>query len=136
VWTLLNQPSGHLFPTGLGHEWSMGKAVSYCVLTAELTTWHERKNYLTCLTTLIRAGCFEQFLTAQVFYSLGHPNNDFQFLQKTHIKSPRSGVDHLFTSIESYFNHVPRASDQCCHFSWLLSKSSKLFSLLTVKFSI
>jgi len=36
---------------------------------------------------------------------------NFQFLQKTHFKSPRSGADHLFTNIESYlsyFNHVLR----------------------------
>jgi len=31
---------------------------------------------------------------------------NFQFLQKTHFKSPRSGADHLLTNIESYFNHV------------------------------
>jgi len=33
---------------------------------------------------------------------------DFQFLQKTHFKSPRSGADHLFTNIELYFHHVFR----------------------------
>jgi len=33
---------------------------------------------------------------------------NFQFLQKTNFQSPRSGVDHLFTNIESYFNHVLR----------------------------
>jgi len=31
---------------------------------------------------------------------------NFQFLQKTHFKSPRSGADHLFTNIESYSNYV------------------------------
>jgi len=33
---------------------------------------------------------------------------NFQFLQRTHFKSPRSWADHPFTSIESNFNHVPR----------------------------
>jgi len=33
---------------------------------------------------------------------------NFQFLQKTYFKSPRSAADHLFTNIESYFNHVLR----------------------------
>jgi len=36
----------------------------------------------------------------------------FQFLQKTHFKSPRSGADHLFTNIESYFNHVFRSNSE------------------------
>jgi len=31
---------------------------------------------------------------------------NFQFLQKTRFKSLRSGADHLFTNIESYFNHM------------------------------
>jgi len=31
---------------------------------------------------------------------------NFQFLQKSHFKPPRSGADHLFTNIASYFNHV------------------------------
>jgi len=30
---------------------------------------------------------------------------NLQFLQKIHFKSPTTGADHLFTNIESYFNH-------------------------------
>jgi len=33
---------------------------------------------------------------------------NFQFLQKNHSQPPKSGADHLFTNIESYFNHVLR----------------------------
>jgi len=39
-------------------------------------------------------------------------NANFQFSQKTHFKSPRSGADHLFTNIESYFNHVFRQNSK------------------------
>jgi len=31
---------------------------------------------------------------------------NFQFLQKTHFKSLRSGADHLFANIESYLSHM------------------------------
>jgi len=33
---------------------------------------------------------------------------NFQFLQKTHFKSPRSGTHHLFANIKSNFNNVLR----------------------------
>jgi len=36
----------------------------------------------------------------------------FQFLQKTPVKSPRPGADHLFTNIESYFNQVLRSNSE------------------------
>jgi len=37
---------------------------------------------------------------------------NFQFLQKTHFKSSISGADHLFTNVESYFNHVLRQDSE------------------------
>jgi len=37
---------------------------------------------------------------------------NFQFLQTTHFKSPRSGANQLFTNIKSYFNHVLRWSSE------------------------
>jgi len=54
---------------------------------------------------------------------------NFQFLQKTHFSSPRSGADHLFTNIESYcavcsyktlnydcakLRHLQKCAMKCC----------------------
>jgi len=35
---------------------------------------------------------------------------NFQFIQKTHFKSPRSAADHLL--LESYFHHVLRQNSE------------------------
>jgi len=39
-------------------------------------------------------------------------NINFQFSQKTHFKYPKSEADHLFTNIESNFNHVFRQNSE------------------------
>jgi len=43
---------------------------------------------------------------------------DLQFLQKIYFKSPRTGGDHLFTNIESYFNHHPMCSDKTLNYAY------------------
>jgi len=37
---------------------------------------------------------------------------------KTHFKSPRTGADHLFTNIESYFNLIIMCSDKTLNYDY------------------